>query len=253
MLTYSNYCLALEELADSILLELESVFTERKEKVTDYEKFVTTRPLNQAEYYNKEVFRQRILRELSDKAEAIQRGLEHFHRILTRESPSSAKILTDIKKPLKVAEKIIERGKSKITDVIRGAILLKTDADVEDVVKNIKRNVPIYEYEYKRKGEDKTYGYHGSHHFLIQVEGGFLAEIQVMTKRLWAFKHEAHKIYEKLRVSKDIVKDYAEQLKKHAGVILSKKSSYEDLARQFVDKMQKHSKELFVKGNIPRR
>ena len=253
MLSYSNYCVALEELADLILLDIESVFTERKERVTDYKKFVTAKPLNPAEYDDKDVFRQRILDELSSKADDIQKGLKHFHRILTRESPSSAKILTDIKRPEKVAEKIIERGKSKITDVIRGAILLKTDADVEKVVKNIKRNVPIYEYEYKKKGEDKNYGYHGSHHFLIQVDVGYLAEIQVMTKRLWAFKHEAHKIYEKLRVSKDIVKDYAEKLKKHASVILSKKSSYDDIARHYVDQMKKHSRELFIKGNIPRR
>jgi ppGpp synthetase/RelA/SpoT-type nucleotidyltranferase len=131
-------------------------------------------------------------------------------------------------KPFKsLLEKIYDRGKKaeNITDVIRCAILCREQDDVEEVVRLINRNHHVYEHEIKEKGGDKTYGYYGSHHFLIKLKhGGFLAEIQVMTNRLWAFKTPAHQIYEKYR----------------AGQIDAE-----------FEKAKRESKMIFQKGNLP--
>jgi len=76
--------------------------------------------------------------------------------------------------------------------------LLKTKEEVLTTVQKLKRNAHIYEYDYKQLDKEDKMGYHGSHHFKIKV-GEYIVEIQVMTKKLWSYKHEAHKIYNKYR------------------------------------------------------
>lgn len=117
----------------------------------------------------------------------------------------NAKGLVDIKKFDSFFDKVINRGKkaSEITDLLRGAILVKDDNDLEKAVKLVKKEFTVTEYEYKSKGEDKEYGYFGSHHFLVLVSG-VNAEIQVMTRRLWSYKHQAHQIYTKYRSGSDV-------------------------------------------------
>ena len=97
----------------------------------------------------------------------------------------------------------------------------------DDVVKQVKKRFKIVRYDFKSKGGDKEFGYFGSHHFLADL-GGMVVEIQVMSRRLWAFKEEAHKIYTKLR-------------------------SGSDLSKELQKKMKTVSKQMFSKANMNRR
>lgn len=116
-----------------------------------------------------------------------------------------AKLLADIKKFGSVVDKVIARDKSpnKMTDILRAAILVPTWEDVQKVVKAMPHVFDIVEYEIKDKGQDAQYGYYGSHHYLVNV-GGVKAEIQLMTKKMWSYKEQAHKIYTKYRSLKDV-------------------------------------------------
>lgn len=119
---------------------------------------------------------------------------------------ANPKILVDVKSLKSMVDKIVNRGKKpgKITDWLRGAILVKTEDDVAKVSKNIfKAFDRVEEYEEKDRGADKNYGYYGSKHFLVTVDG-ITSEIQVMTNKLWAYKGKAHKIYDKYRSAKDV-------------------------------------------------
>lgn len=132
----------------------------------------------------------------------------------------NAKILVDVKSMEAFLDKVLKRGKaaSTITDVLRSAILTETDDGTNTVVKNIKKRFKVAKYDKKEPGTDPAFGYHGSHHFKVLVEPvgqqrgtpGIFAEIQVMTRRLWAYKEEAHLIYQKYRS----VKDADEKIKK---------------------------------------
>jgi len=125
-----------------------------------------------------------------------------FNRGLRKASQQARnpKILIGIKSLDAFKDKVLNRGKSAsaITDVLRSAILTSTEDGATATVKRIKKEMTVVEYEYKEAGGDKEFGYFGSHHFLVKI-GDIIAEIQVMTKRLWSFKEEAHKIYNKYR------------------------------------------------------
>lgn len=114
------------------------------------------------------------------------------------------KILVDIKSKESFVDKVVNRGKAaeKITDLLRAAILLNDEKEVNDAVAQVKKDFIVAEYEKKAKGGDQEYGYYGSHHFLVDIDG-MLCEIQVMTKKLWAYKKQAHKIYGKYRSGND--------------------------------------------------
>lgn len=139
------------------------------------------------------------------------------------------KVLVDVKSGESFIDKVIKRGKdaSKITDVLRSAILLGTEEDVKMVVDQVKKDFTVVEYEYKSKDGDKEFGYFGSHHFLVKI-GEIIAEIQVMTKKLWSYKEEAHKIYNKYRSEKEA------------------SGEFEKLDKEL-------SKKIFQMGNSPRR
>lgn len=144
-------------------------------------------------------------REVYAKAfEIVQEVEKKLSRTLKRAAPKDSKILIDIKKEDAFVDKVINRGKnaSKITDVLRSAVLVETEDDLDKFIENLEKYADIYEHEYKAKGEDTGYGYHGSHHFLISIDN-VLIEIQAMTKRLWTFKEPAHQIYAKWRSVKE--------------------------------------------------
>lgn len=88
------------------------------------------------------------------------------------------------------------------------------------MVRQIKKDFVVAEHDFKSKGGDKKYGYFGSHHFLVKI-GGLLAEIQVMQKRLWAYKEAAHQIYNKYRSDTDATKTISDEIRK-LDIALSK-------------------------------
>lgn len=142
----------------------------------------------------------------------------------------NAKVLFSEKESKSVISKI-KRGKdlSKIHDMLRGAILVSTEADVKVIDKKLKNIFRIYEREYKEFGGDKELGYFGSYHYKVELKNGMIAEIQVMTKSLWAAKTEAHIIYNQSRVK------------------LANDPSYKN-STEF-KKLQKRSRDLFRRGS----
>lgn len=122
-----------------------------------------------------------------------------YERLLKFVSNKDDKILIDVKKISSFVDKIVNRGKksNQIFDLLRGAILAPTRERVDEIVHSLKKKAKIKNYEFKEFKTNEL-GYFGSHHFTVEV-GGVLAEIQVMTKKLWTYKHEAHKIYTELR------------------------------------------------------
>lgn len=137
----------------------------------------------------------------------------------------NSQFLVDIKKMDAFVDKILNRGKkaSGITDLLRGAIIAPDNDSLETAVKLVKKNFVVTRFEHKGKGDDKEYGYFGSYHFLVNVEG-VNAEIQVMTRKLWNYKHQAHKVYTKYRSG----------------------GEYDDKIKKLDTQM---SKELFSRGN----
>jgi hypothetical protein len=100
-----------------------------------------------------------------------------------------------------VVSKVITRKARTLAgmnDLVRATIYFNEQEQVEGFVKDIKRKAPTFNHEIKEKGSDTDFGYFGSHH-LILVVNGIQCELQVMTRRLEAHKNEAHKIYGAVR------------------------------------------------------
>lgn len=129
-------------------------------------------------------------------------------RIVTPDTYSKAYnehpvFLSNIKTPESVISKV-KRGKKveDIGDLVRGAVLLPSHEAVEQFVKDfMRKNHSIIEkHEIKAHGSDKTYGYYGSQHLDLVIDG-LRVELQVMTQKLWKMKEVAHGIYNKTRES----------------------------------------------------
>ena len=156
------------------------------------------------------------------KARTLVDGIyKKFERGLKRIASKfrNAKVLVNIKQMDAFVEKVVMRGKSaaNINDVLRAAVLATSDEDVQQIVKGVRKDFTVVEDEFKGKkevvtktydkkgraqtsksGGDDQYGYHGSYHFLLKIDG-INVELQVMTTKLWSYKEAAHKIYADLR------------------------------------------------------
>lgn len=144
-------------------------------------------------------------------------------RLLKRVAPKDSKILIDIKKEDAFVDKVVNRGKAadKITDVLRSAVLVENQDELDKLIANIEKYATIYEHEVKNEHEDKEYGYHGSHHFLITIDD-VLIEVQAMTKRLWAYKLPAHDIYNKWRSVDEFDSAIAKKEKQQSKILFKK-------------------------------
>ena len=132
-------------------------------------------------------------------AEQVKPRLES---VLKRASNGQFKILVGIKQFSSFADKVLNRGAdvSKVYDVLRSAVLTNTQDEAKDVVANLKRTQTFLDLEFKDKGQDTTFGYYGSFHIRIVIDG-LICEIQVMTKRLWSYKNWGHEFYTQFRSS----------------------------------------------------
>lgn len=114
-----------------------------------------------------------------------------------RKQPN-AKFLSGIKPISSVVDKTVNRKKSmsRMGDLVRGAVLFSTKEEADEFAHNFvrKNKSNIVEFETKERGGDKVYGYYGSHHLTLLVDG-LPVEIQVMSKKLWSYKSSAHDIY----------------------------------------------------------
>lgn len=151
--------------------------------------------------------------------DAIDEAAKKFQTLVKSETKKfrNVKFLFGTKPLKSIISKVVNRGRdfTKLGDMIRGAVLFETNDDVVKFVKDFRRKsgVHIVDYEMKEKGKDATYGYFGSHHFDLDIDG-FIIELQVMTNKLWSYKTAAHDVYNNVRDSGVITK---------ADIALSKK------------------------------
>lgn len=139
-----------------------------------------------------------IYREAREKVDQMK---GKFVAAMKRASSGSAKVLMDIKSEKSFLNKTQDRGKNPCTvhDLLRGAILTKTDEEAQAVVDALKKQQKWHEIEAKTKGGNE-FGYYGSHHLKIVIDD-IICEVQVMTQRLWAFKGWGHEIYNQTRTA----------------------------------------------------
>ena len=134
-----------------------------------------------------------------------------------RKISEKPEFLSQIKKLDGLESKTIKRGKklTKIGDIVRGALLFRNDEEVQMFVDDFRRKNSslISDYEYKQRGKDPDFGYYGSHHLDLMVDG-LVIELQVMTKKLWSYKEAAHEIYTNLRDADRAADAFDERLSK---------------------------------------
>lgn len=189
-----------------------------------------------------------------------EKRLKMLDRLLTqllkaakyRKLRNKPKISTQIKKVESLKDKAVKRKKPllNIGDIVRGAILFDDIDVMGDFVSDFQRKHGriIDDYEFKVKGADPTFGYYGTHHFDLILDG-MIVELQVSTKKLWAYKKAAHDIYTNLRSpqarkdSRRKYKDLPDSLKRVLGFSPDRDSETADRAL---------SKRLFSVGNVPR-
>ena len=141
----------------------------------------------------------------------------------------------------KITRTDVIKKASEITDMLRTTITVESESDIELVTKAILKEFKVVNkkggyVDIKSKGKDKVFGYYGSTHFLVDMNG-MTSEIQLMTKRMAAYKEEAHKFYDKYR--NDLDKKDPTKLK--VGSTLNQKD---------FDMDKRRSKTMFAKGNI---
>ena len=134
-----------------------------------------------------------------------------YERIVKKSIPSKlasnkkeVKFVSQIKPLTSFIDKVKDRGNKipSVGDIVRGAVVFKDVNDVHEFVEAFKRRNSsiIFRYDFKEQGSDQQFGYYGSHHFGIMIDG-LITELQVMTRKLWSYKKIAHNIYTKLRTN----------------------------------------------------
>lgn len=190
-----------ENLLNSLYLKVEaSSFLSNHPKVKELNKLSNTRGStpNEIEKSLEDTYNS-LKPELDKRERAL---LKLLTKVATNKGKGNVRVLTDVKSLNSVKSKALKRGKSlaDIGDLVRGALLFDYPEDVEEFVKRFRRknsNI-ILDYEGKERGGDHVFGYHGSHHFDLNIDG-LVSELQVMTKKLWSYKAAAHEVYNKYR------------------------------------------------------
>jgi hypothetical protein len=163
---------------------------------------------------------------INDHLQAMRDTEDKFTQIVNSAIPKKGSsggisFIHQLKSVGSIIDKVLNRNKAidKITDLIRGVVLFKDKDEMADFIKDFKRKYASYitDYEFKEKGSDTTYGYYGSHHFDLAING-FDVELQVMPNKLWSYKEVAHGIYNKWRSSPTPVEKFDQSLSKRLFV-----------------------------------
>jgi len=121
---------------------------------------------------------------------------------LDNKTRGNVKFYTNIKPLESLKDKVENRGKKfeEIGDIVRGALLFDTKDQADEFVSKFyrKNGGMVKDIDQKDKGQDPEYGYYGSHHLDLQIDG-LTVELQLMTKKLWTYKSAAHDIYSQNR------------------------------------------------------
>lgn len=129
-----------------------------------------------------------------------------------KEAAEGHKVVVDIKTKNSFKDKTINRGKEpeKVYDVLRGAIIVNDESQIDKVVDNLKRIFLIKKVEHKTKPE--KFGYYGAIHIDVIINE-MVCEIQVMPKKVWQVKLKANNIYKKYRSIENPPKEKIEKSK----------------------------------------
>ena len=123
-----------------------------------------------------------------------------FHDGL-REAAGNHRVVTDIKSKGSFKDKTVTRGKNpqKVYDVLRGAIIVDTKAQMAGVLDKLKKVFLIKKVDHKVRADEL--GYYGAIHVDVIIDD-MICEIQVLPQKLWDIKKEntpVWKIYHKTR------------------------------------------------------
>jgi ppGpp synthetase/RelA/SpoT-type nucleotidyltranferase len=128
--------------------------------------------------------------------------LPRFKALLERYTPSDSKLLVNIKSLSSFIRKSNRKPVQKIHDVLRAAILTQTKKEAAKVANEIKRKLPIVEFDKKDDPEETETGYHGSYHLKMRIED-LITEVQIMPETLWVYKEQNHRIYTDTELQQD--------------------------------------------------
>jgi (p)ppGpp synthase/HD superfamily hydrolase len=202
------------DIVESVYLDKEEVLLFETVLIERAKSDITSQPWSTSNLKNKG--REELQKIYNEILDFVLKVKNEFVRLIHRAADKKEdKVLFNIKQFDSFIDKTAKRGKDpkQMSDIIRGAILGSTQDDVERIVKNLRKFGRIHKYEVKKLTGGDKFGYYGSHHVDVQV-GNVIAEIQVMTKRLWTYKKAAHDIYDELRSQTDAKISDAEVRKK---------------------------------------
>lgn len=174
---------------DPDVMKLNALLQNKKVKLGDATEAVTSFMIGQKPFFNtvEKKFVKMVNREIGNKR-------------------NSVKFIYNQKEIKSVMSKVVGRGRplAALSDYVRGMVVTQTQKESAKFVKDYirKNGAKIVRIDSKDKGKDKTYGYYGSMHFIMNIDGLYV-ELQVMTKQLLSAKDKAHQIYDASRASSD--------------------------------------------------
>jgi hypothetical protein len=176
-------------------------------------------PKNGNKEYSHEEFKKFVHKHIKPKIDKVEKP---FHKLLHSVRTGGADVKAARKSLESLHDKVVKRNRpaSEVHDVIRGAILTKDKEHAEKVMNKLKETGKVIKHEYKNHEEGgKESGYGGTHHAVVDL-GGVQAEIQVMPKKIFKAKEDAHRIYKKYRSMKNPEQheDYAKDMEKSKSI-----------------------------------
>jgi hypothetical protein len=117
-----------------------------------------------------------------------------FQALLGRYVPANSRLLVDIKSQSSFIRKTKRKPVRLIHDVLRAAILTPTKKEAAKVANEMKRKLPIVEFDHKDDPGALDTGYFGSYHLKMKIED-MVCEVQIMPETLWCYKERGHAAY----------------------------------------------------------
>jgi hypothetical protein len=154
--------------------------------------------------------------------------------------------------------KVINRKKSleTVNDLVRSTVIFAEDKTMQQFIGKLKRSPIISDYEFKSLGSDPVFGYFGTHHFCLMVNG-IKCELQVMTNKVKAHKKVAGNIYAQYRdaIVQKGLDAVPEKAKRRSKAIFSrgnieKKERKGPTREQLRGRVAAHGEALFKNGQV---
>ena len=120
--------------------------------------------------------------------------LPRFKKLLERYTPEDCRLLINIKSLSSFIRKAGRKPVRRIHDVLRAAILCQTNKEATKVANEMKRKLPIVEFDHKDDPDETDTGYYGSYHLKMWI-GDMVCEVQIMPETLWIYKERNHTTY----------------------------------------------------------